>query len=284
MTRLGAVILTVASACALEATSPAIAADELSIADLIQQLETRQSLSRFKEAEFEGLLQQLIKRGSAAEEPLKTLNKRRASSLAEAQAKRDKLDVGDSDEDLSRWVAAEVGVDRLSANLELMTALRRIQRQPDPLSIEIVQPGDLKGTPGALPSIKVQIISSDVDKTPLWLSDVIYYSSRRQAQWRIEVRNAEGQLMPDRSNPVGRIDLSGRRHWDWLKYGEYMERTLSLSDYVKITEPGRYTVTLVYHSCLPISEEFFSRDLDQLLTYRSHSYPLEVTDAERSGN
>lgn len=136
-------------------------------------------------------------------------------------------------------------------NLPLLTALRRIQKKPEPVAIMVKQLGTVSTT-RELPCFSVEIKNVDVEKQPFHFSFGGDYRSGRMARCAFEVRDAKGTLLPP-------------RHWEAmmgggmftmgdLDYGKTWDTELPLGSYVKITEPGEYTVRVLYHNSLTIAD------------------------------
>ena len=79
-----------------------------------------------------------------------------------------------------------------TGNVELLTALRRIQKKADPLKIVVSLPDDLTANITPLPIFDVALVSADVERTPLWIIQGGDYRSGRESRWRFEVKDAEG--------------------------------------------------------------------------------------------
>ena len=86
-------------------------------------------------------------------------------------------------------------------NLEMLTEHRRIQKKPDPLKIVVSSPDDLTANITPLPTFDVALVSADVEKTPLWITEGGDYRSTRLARWRFEVKDEEGHILPQRESP-----------------------------------------------------------------------------------
>lgn len=221
---------------------------------------------------FEVVLKKLIKLGKRAERPLEFKLNEEAELRAKAEKRLKKLDRLDAD-----YWKENYELDRLSNNCELLTALRRIQKKADPLSIEVTQPKGLRAIPGKLPTFAVKLRSVDVEKTPVWTQLIPHFhGSRREAQWRFEVKTADGNILPVRPNTSLFRIAGGIKSDGWLKYGDYLDTILPMGDFIDIPEPGEYTVTLLYHPKLPIADTADVAELDELLIFRSDSFPLTV--------
>ncbi len=260
---------------------------ETSVLELVKRLDAdakRRYYSSHNEKtnDFEAVLQKIIRHGEKAEKPLSFKLKHEASMIVEAQKRLEKIQ--GTDEFLTQreyWKESEE-VDRLSNNLELVTALRRVQERPDPLFIRVTLPKDLKAIPGRLPSFFVKLKSVDIEQTPVWVQLIPHFhGSRREAQWRFEVRNPAGDLLPVRPN-TQRIRIGGGIKSDgWLRFGESLDTVLPMGDFIEIPEPGEYTVTVMYHPKLPIADITNVDELDELIVFRSQSFKLTVGKGPR---
>ena len=86
---------------------------------------------------FEAVLQEFIKRGGQTTATLLSeLLKKRSAELEPAKRKLETLD---NDVDRDGWRKQFRVVDRLQNNLELLTALRRVQKKNDPLQVEVLR-------------------------------------------------------------------------------------------------------------------------------------------------
>jgi hypothetical protein len=168
-------------------------------------------------------------------------------------------------------------------NFELLTALRRIQKRPDPLAVVLNVKGPLEATPLSLPTLKVALRNVDSEKLPLGFTEGGEYRSGRQARWRIVVRDAKGAELPERC----RVSFIGGGMFQEtiLNYGESWETILDLRNFVKIDRPGTYSLEVVYHNTKAIADE---PEIIGLLVARSkpivlvvHPLVIELTAEER---
>ncbi|MDB5391857.1 MAG: hypothetical protein JWM11_7503 [Planctomycetaceae bacterium] len=266
--------------------------DEISVFESVKRLdsdaqrEEAKRNSRFNSGfninetsnEFEAGLQKLTKLGRKAEKYLTYKLKRDAAKLVEAQKRLAKLD---SDDD--GYSQEFVNVRNLSNNLELLTTLRRIQRQPDPLLVSVKVPEGLTGTTRELPSLAITLESTDVEKTPVWMGLLPhFYGSAPISHWRVEVKTPAGDLLPTRHNSAAMFNfLESSRSDGWLKFGEALNTTLKLNDLIEISKPGEYTVTILYHPKNYISKVQNTDDLEELICFRSQSFKLTVRQSDK---
>ena len=152
-------------------------------------------------------------------------------------------------------------------NLELLTVLRRVQRKPDPIVVVLDAKGPLEATPLGLPKLKVKIENLDSEKTTVGFRNSGDYRSGRQARWRIVVRDGKGTELPVRGPLTSRHgDLvltigGGQYQEDVLKYGESWETVLDVGSFVKIPQPGTYSLEVLYHDTKAIADESDIRGL-----------------------
>lgn len=227
--------------------------------------------------DLEIALNKLIKMGNKGEKALERKVRADAARRAELEKLRD-------DEDHNGVLGPEEAseLERLSTNLELLTALRRIQKKGDPISIQLIAAKELLAIPGKLPRFSAKLKSVDVEKMPVWLSlGRDFHGTPREAQWRFEVKDAAGKILPVRENKDLFRIRTGSRSTGWLKSGDHIDTYLRLSEFVDIPEPGEYTVTLLYHSQLPIADYKNETDLKDLIIFRSQSIKLTVSKGRK---
>lgn len=224
--------------------------------------------------DYEIALSKLIKMGSKAEKALELKVKADVARRAELEKLRD-------DEESNGVLGPEETneLERLSTNVELLTALRRIQKKRDPISIQLIAAKEVLALPGKLPTFSAKLKSVDVEKMPVWLSlGQDHHGTHREAQWRFEVKDAAGKVLPILENedkfPI-RFH-TGHRNIGWLKSGDYIDTYLRMGEFIHIPKPGEYTVTLLYHSQLPIAD-YRNTDLNELIVFRSQSIKLTVS-------
>ncbi|MGO9114239.1 MAG: hypothetical protein ACLP9L_33915 [Thermoguttaceae bacterium] len=164
-------------------------------------------------------------------------------------------------------------------NLELLTALRRVQRKPNPLAIELDARGPLEATSLSLPRLKVKIKNVDCDKTTAGFRDSGDYRSGRQARWRIVARDRNGRELPTRKWPppqggnVIREEIGGQYVEGVLEFGKSWGTVLDAANFIKIPKPGTYSLEVLYHDTKTIAEE---SDVDGLIFFRSKPIVLVV--------
>ena len=161
-----------------------------------------------------------------------------------------------------RWVS-----DR---HVALLTALRRVQNKPDPLTVLVAGKATLNCKLGSLPVMHVLLTNLDVDREPVTFQSGGDYRSGRSARWRFVVRDASGHELPQNMPPG--LMSGGISSDDILKYGESWTARLHMAHYVDIFIPGQYTVQILYHDEIAIAN---CENVDGLIVFRS--LPLKLT-------
>ena len=236
------------------------------LSERLDQLLSRDDFRRA--AEYEACLSEIIRRGGSKWAGL--LRKR-----FEALSFREFNTYGD-DEDL------EPGS---HFNLELLTALRRVERQPDPLRIVVELADDeAESTPLSLPRLQVTIRNVDVEKRDAGFTFGGNYRSGRQARWRVWLRDAEGRAVSRRVQR-GIITGGGLSQSGVLRHGESWQTVLDMRRFIMAPAPGRYSLQVLYHDTRTIAD---SDDRSGLIVCRSDPIPfivepvvIHLTDVER---
>lgn len=128
--------------------------------------------------------------------------------------------------------------------LPILTALRRVQKKSDPLTILVAGKSYIHCTLSQLPDIAANITNLDAEREPLSVEvGGDYRGSTRHNKWRIEVHDADGRRLPE----LNEFDMGGFGGFEKLQYAESIPNTLQISSYVMIGEPGKYTLTVMYH-------------------------------------
>lgn len=156
-------------------------------------------------------------------------------------------------------------------NLPLLTAQRRIQKKPDPVEIIVKQLGTVTTT-RELPCFSVVIKNVDVEKQPFHFSFGGDYRSGRFARCAFEVKDAKGNLLPPRhwESMMG----GGMFQMGDLAFGKTWGTELPMGSYVKITEPGEYTVRIFYHNTESIADY---SDLTGVIVCASEPFKITVS-------
>lgn len=160
---------------------------------------------------------------------------------------------------------------RGQGELALLTALRRVQKKGDPLTIRVFCGVEREYTLGLPMVFLVSLENVDWEQRPVnitWGGD---YRSGRLARWRFEVTDANGVILPQKELWGMGGGLFDRRD---LPVGGCFTAKLDLSSYVEIEKPGDYTVRILYHDIIAIADVGTPATLDGLILCRS--VPIRV--------
>jgi hypothetical protein len=259
-----------------------VALQKLSDANLFAKYDTAADYSWVEdkgEITRQELLTEVIRRGGAsAEKWLRTTMERdyeRRDKEKEAlELLKAKHEADPKNEALrEKYWEQERVVRRLEENLEIFTALRRVQKKPDPLTITLSVPKDAQATTRSLPVLDVKITNTDPEKLPIWFKFGGDGRGGRPARWRIEGVDERGKaLVPD----TRWASLGGLLERGYLSGGESFEIQLEMRSFVKIADPGEYTLRVLYHNNVTIAE---LEDLSGLIVCESKPFKLKVIKA-----
>ena len=222
------------------------------------------------EATYESILSEFVRREEPAAE--ETLSKHLAAMDQKKKAARDAiLSLPEGSIDAYEQIS---NLERSNQDLQIVTALRRIKKQPDPLTVVIELPKEIKAWTRELPVFKAVLQNVDPDKRSFWLQQGGDYRSGRHARWRIHVWDSEGNLLPELPSPsfVG----GGIFGESQLPYGEAWDLTLPLESYVRIQKPGEYKLQVLYHDSETIADFESPKDLEGLIVFQSKVFELNV--------
>ena len=129
-------------------------------------------------------------------------------------------------------------------NLEVLTALRRLQKKRDPLDVEVKGPVRMEAVFPHVPDIAVSLLNQDERHHPIRFKMGGDYRGGRQERWRFDVRDAKGNVVLVRD----RLDVEGGGLFDHaiLKPGQRWHTVLEVSNFVELL-PGDYTLRIQYH-------------------------------------
>lgn len=129
-------------------------------------------------------------------------------------------------------------------DLELLTALRRAQGKPDPLTIELDAKPPFDATFPATPSLRVRL--RNVDKEAYGITDGGSYRSGRFARLHVEAVDQNGARAPVITSFGMGIGggMFGRRLFEPK---QWIDLDVDLGNYVRFPGPGDYQVRLSYH-------------------------------------
>jgi tetratricopeptide (TPR) repeat protein len=137
------------------------------------------------------------------------------------------------------------------SNLDLLTALRRARKSPDPLAVRVNAPTECECIFPRLPDFHVAIVNQDVEGALVGIQEWGDYRSGRQARWRFDVLDKNGNPMALKTKAFGEgggisrpINLELDHSWDTTLH---MNRFLDLA-------PGDYTVSICYHDRRTIAD------------------------------
>ncbi|MBI3864686.1 MAG: hypothetical protein HY290_22640 [Planctomycetia bacterium] len=152
-------------------------------------------------------------------------------------------------------------VEKCFSEVETLTALRRVQHKPDPIVIAVADTDGLLASRASLPALSILVKSADIERVPVLLKMPARNSSNRCGYWRLDVRDSQGSAVPvlmnsDRSRRDGEIPVENEKtppvqglgaRVAWCEYGASLAYRLPMNEYIEITRPGEYTVTVLYH-------------------------------------
>ena len=163
-------------------------------------------------------------------------------------------------------------------DFQLLTALRRAQKQADPVVIAIRpdKVGPVACTFPARPTIPVALVNQDGGKRAIRLKSGGDYRTGRQERWRFDVRDHRGRSMPVKREFPGAMG-GGLYNHVAFGFGERWETYLDMGSFVPALPPGSYTVTILYHNELLISR---MADVSGLVVARSPPIALTMAPAE----
>lgn len=156
---------------------------------------------------------------------------------------------------ITKWLREQAGKptsewgDRPSVNLETVTILRRLERRPGPLTIEI-EPAELRCKAGAMPQLKAIVRNDDPGRLTVGFQRYGDNRGPRPERWRFEVRSADGALMPIQ---LESMNFGGISNYATLEHGETFEIDLDMGKFVLPLPPGEFRVVVQYHNSRQIS-------------------------------
>jgi hypothetical protein len=246
---MGAILLVALAAIADSTSADDVTAGDipgtLSLEKLVQQLDSAPRPRRWTasdgKATYDSILAEIIRRGGEAAE----------SILASKLANRS-----------------------MPENLELLTALRRVQKQPDPLAVTVDGAPQIKAGTRKLPILNVAIENVDLEKRDVGFKFGGDNRSGRHDRWRIHVWDSNGKLLPERARwsvVAGGVFQTGP-----LSFGKTWKAHLALASYVSIRSPGKYKVQVLYHNVAVIADIENPKDLEGLILFQSEPFELNV--------
>jgi tetratricopeptide (TPR) repeat protein len=167
------------------------------------------------------------------------------------------------------------GSDNPPSNLEILTALRRLQKKPDPLAVIARGPARRESIFPRLPDFEVALANVDAGKKLVGFTEGGDYGNGRQDRWRFDVRDAAGKPVPVKGyfhGPLGSYDGGGLYRDANLKFGRSWNTTSHMESFIDLA-PGDYTLRIQYHDHLIISG--FTH-LQGLIVFQSEPIRLHV--------
>ena len=164
---------------------------------------------------------------------------------------------------------------RVVRDLELLTALRRVQKRHDPVVILFPGRRSRNCKLGYLPSLRVLLTNLDELEESVAITAGGSNRGNRPNRWRFEVRDEKGNiLLPKEGVCFGGISM----RWT-LKYGESWTTQLRMADHVDVDVPGEYTVRIQYHDHVWLGDVAETTGLIccQSIPFELTVRPIEVT-------
>jgi len=153
-----------------------------------------------------------------------------------------------------RYLAAKLREIRDPANealrggageLELLTALRRVQGKADPLAVVIEPESVLEATFPDTPVVAFTLKNVDVGAESFGVTEGGSYRSGRFARCNVLAVAPGGETLPPREWDSGMG--GGMSSHETLASGDSMDGALPLGDYVTLAQPGATRVRIRYH-------------------------------------
>ena len=163
---------------------------------------------------------------------------------------------------------------RLESDLEILTALRRVQKKDDPLIILVPGLAERYCKLGYPLVFEALLVNIDPQHQPVNIAWGGGCRSGRLERWRFEVKDADGAVLPPKElHAMMGGGIFTRRA---VAFGESFAAYLFMPDYVDIEKPGNYTVRILYHDHVAIADIDVPGDLDGLILCRSLPIRLKV--------
>jgi hypothetical protein len=157
-------------------------------------------------------------------------------------------------------------------NLELLAALRRAQRRPDPLRCLVtVANRDDFGIKSPAPIIEAKMMNVDTGGEPVYFQHGGDYRGGRMDRWRVLLIDQRGRAVGDSNHLAlmgGGVSSFGPLQHVKTDHGSRFD----LRRYVAPPRPGKYQLQLLYHNSYRIADE---PDLSGLIVMKSQ--PIAVT-------
>ncbi len=163
-----------------------------------------------------------------------------------------------------------------SSNLEILTVLRRIQKRPDPIHVEIQGEHALESIFPNVPNFSVALANRDEGQLPVAYMEGGDYRTGRLERWRFAVESKKGEASLAEFGDLIQIG-GGLLGYSFLKPDQRWKASLAARDYVELT-PGDYSIRIQYHDCDTIagSRWLGGRIVCQSAPIRLHVQPRVV--------
>jgi tetratricopeptide (TPR) repeat protein len=163
-------------------------------------------------------------------------------------------------------------------NLEILTARRRAQRKPDPVQVLVPGPAERECVFPEVPVFCPLLKNLDPDGHAV--GDTVLGGNLPQP-WCIHVHDARGYRLPVEPGGEGNAGgfFTGSVSRQILLPDEWRDAKLRLRKFVRIDEPGEYTVHILYHDSSILAGADALLDLGSLagvITCRSRPIKLKV--------
>lgn len=160
-------------------------------------------------------------------------------------------------------------------NLEALTALRRVQSQPDPLLIQLIVPHDqeLHGQPA--PVVQAKVTNVDAQRQVAYFMDDGSNLRGRRGRWKWILVDEQGRPVAE-SNDLA-LMAGGNSTLFELEFGQTGTWTngFDLRKYVAPPRSGKYFLHVLYHNWVLIANE---QDLSGLIVFQSEPVAITVTN------
>lgn len=168
-------------------------------------------------------------------------------------------------------------------NLEVLTALRRLQGQPDPVRIEVNGERDLESIFPNLPKFGVALVNRDGRKLPVSYCNGGDYRSGRLERWRFAITSVKGKATPAVFGEPIRFG-GGLFAYSVLEPGQKWNTVLDARNYVELV-PGNYSIRIQYHDSDELADRAWlgGRIVCQSDEIRLHVQPrvIDIAKADR---
>lgn len=152
--------------------------------------------------------------------------------------------------------------------LPAVTTLRRLQGKDDPIKLSIDRLDEIDLTADELPTITVNINNTDKEHSKFSIYQLRppgYWPHR----WKVQVFDSEGNQLPEKK--LGQWKGSMVRKV-FLTEGAGLSQELKLSDFVDITQPGKYKLKLFFTNVYPIANESENEFPPSIFVYESEEF------------